>query len=477
MMILTFILFYFLGAIFTYVSGNKFASKIALIFSLLAFVFFIILLAPADDMVLTAPWVSSPNIQIAFYLDGLSKVMLFLTSGLAPIILLTSLKSEIDNAKTFYAFVMFMLGAMAGTFLAADGLLYYIFWELSLLPIFVIGLFWGNNNANDLKKSMLKFFSYTFASSLFMLASFIYLYSKAGSFLFIDLYNIQLSYTEQFWIFLGFFFAYAVKIPIIPFHTWQAKTYTLAPMVATMLLSGIMLKMGVYSVIRWQLPIVPQAANSLSGIVLFLSIAGVIYGSVIALKQDNLKTFLAYSSLAHVGLIAAGAYSRTFDGISGAILQMVAHGFVIVGLFYAVQIIEKRYKTIQISELGGIRNWAPKFTSLFILLMLASVGLPGTFNFVGEFTILYGLSTLNIWYAIFGGLSIILGAYYMLKMFQYVMLGAAFEKPFADVTPYETFVFVLIVGTLIYFGLYPQCISQVIEPTVTTIVNQINLVK
>lgn len=477
MMILTFILLYFLGAVVTYLAGNKLAPKVAFIFSAVAFLFFIFSLAGANDLVINYNWVTSPNIKFALQLDGLSKVMLFLTSGLAPIILLTSLKSEIANSKSFYTFVMIMLGAMTGTFLAADGLLYYIFWELSLLPIFIIGLFWGNNKAEDLKKTMLKFFAYTFASSLFMLAAFIYLYSKVGSFLLLDLYNVQLSYNEQFWIFLGFFFAYAVKIPIIPFHTWQAKTYTLAPMVGTMLLSGIMLKMGLYSVIRWQLPIAPQAAESLSGIVLFLCIAGVIYGSFIALKQDNLKTFLAYSSLAHVGLIAAGAYSGTYDGISGAVLQMVAHGFVIVGLFYAVQIIEQRYRTIQISELGGIRNWAPKFTSLFILLLLASVGLPGTFNFVGEFTILYGLSTLSLWYALFGGLSIILGAYYMLKMFQKVMLGEAFEKTFADVSVYETVVLVLIIGALIYFGLYPKCLSQTLEPAITTIVNQINLVK
>ncbi|UYW02654.1 NADH-quinone oxidoreductase subunit M [Flavobacterium agricola] len=476
-MILTIILLYFLGAILTYLVGNKMASKVAFGFTALTFVAFMFLLAPANDVFISYDWIARPTIKFAFQLDGLSKVMLFLTTGLAPIIILTSLKTEIANAKAFYAFVLFMLGAMAGTFLAADGLLYYIFWELSLLPIFVIGLFWGNNKANDLKKVMLKFFSYTFASSLFMLASFIFLYNKAGSFLLSDLYAVSLNYSEQFWIFLGFFFAFAVKIPIIPFHTWQAKTYTLAPMVGTMLLSGIMLKMGLYSVIRWQIPIAPQAAESLADWVLILSIAGVVYGSVVALKQDNLKTFLAYSSLAHVGLIAAGAYSGTFDGISGAVLQMVAHGFVIIGLFYAVQIIEQRYKTILISELGGIRNWAPKFTSLFIILMVASVGLPGTFNFVGEFTILYGLATVNIWYAIFGGLSIIFGAYYMLKMFQYVMLGEAFEKPFADVSAYETIVFVLIIGALIYFGLYPKYISDVLEPAVTTIVNQINLVK
>lgn len=477
MNLIIFLLLYFIGAIVTYTVGDKLASKVALAFSALAFGCFIFMLAPANDISLIYNWFSNPNVQFALTLDGLAKVMLFLTSGLAPIIILSSLKSEITNAKGFYTLVLIMLGAMSGTFLAADGLLYYIFWELSLLPIFLIGLVWGNNKQGDLRKAIMKFFVYTFASSLFMLAAFIFLYTKSQSFYISDLYAVKLSYNEQFWVFLAFFIAYAVKIPIIPFHTWQANTYTLSPTVGTMLLSGIMLKMGLYSVIRWQMPIAPEAAKECAPYVIFLCIAGVIYGSILALKQTNLKTFLAYSSLAHVGLIAAGAYSGTFDGLLGAVLQMVAHGFVIVGLFYAVDIINDRYKTIEIPELGGIRALAPKFTSLFMILMVASVGLPGTFNFVGEFTILYGLSTVSLCYAIFGGLSIVLGAYYMLKMFQKVMLGESFEKPFADVSIFETIVFVLIIGALIYFGLYPKAISDVLAPSIDLIFNQINSIK
>ena len=477
MMILILLFLYFLGAIATYSVGDKWASKVALGFSALAFGWFIFFLAPAVNTSLIHHWFSNPNVQFALQLDGLAKVMLFLTTGLAPIIILSSYKSAISNAKGFYTLVLIMLGAMCGTFLASDGFLYYIFWELSLLPIFLIGLVWGNNENKLRRKTIMKFFVYTFASSLFMLAALIFLYTKTNSFYLTDLYAVELTYNEQVWVFLGFFFAYAVKIPIIPFHTWQAQTYTLSPTVGTMLLSGIMLKMGLYSVIRWQMPITPQAAQELAPYVIFLCIAGVIYGSVLALKQTNLKTFLAYSSLAHVGLIAAGIYSGSFDGMLGAVLQMVAHGFVIVGLFYAVDIIENRYKTIQIPELGGIRSWAPKFTSLFMILMVASVGLPGTFNFVGEFTILYGLSTVSICYAIFGGLSIILGAYYMLKMFQKVMLGSAFEKPFADVNLFESLVLILIIGALIYFGLYPKYISDLASSSINIIFNQINSIK
>jgi NADH-quinone oxidoreductase subunit M len=241
-----------------------------------------------------------------------------------------------------------------------------------------------------------------------------------------------------------------------------------------MLLSGIMLKMGLYSVIRWQLPIVPFAAKFHVTIMLVLGIAGTIYGSVLALKQNNLKKLLAYSSLAHVGLIAAGAYSLTLDGLSGAVSQMIAHGFVIVGLFFAAEIISRRFETQQIDEMGGIRSQAPRFTSLFMILVLASVALPGTFNFVGEFTVLYSLSQVNLWYAVIGGTTIILGAYYMLKMFQNVMLGETNTKTFKDVTTNETIVFVVIIAFLLFFGLYPKPIVDFVTPSLKEILLVIN---
>jgi NADH-quinone oxidoreductase subunit M len=367
-----------------------------------------------------------------------------------------------------------MTFAMAGTFLASDGLLYYIFWELSLIPIYFIALIWGNGDAEERKKAVMKFFIYTLAGSLFMLVAFIYLYQKAGSFLISDLTQLKLSSTEQFWIFLAFFLAYAIKIPLIPFHTWQAEVYQKAPTVGTMLLSGIMLKMGLYSVIRWQLPIAPLAAKELMSLSIGLGIVGVIYGSIVALRQKDLKKLLAYSSLAHVGLIAAGSYTLTLDGFRGAVLQMIAHGFVVVGLFLVAEIIFRRYETRNISEMGGIRAQSPKFTSMFMLLVLASVALPSTFNFVGEFTVLYSLSQVNIWFALLGGTTIILGAYYMLKMFQHVMLGETNAKIFKDVTFNEGLSLVLIIAVLFFFGMYPKPIIDLITPSLENILTQVN---
>ena len=466
-----------LGTIATFLAGNKWASRVALFFSLISFGFAWFLtntFLSGTSVDFSLLWITTPKVYLAFQADGLALAMVLLTTSLLPIIILSSFNNHFQNAKNFYALVLFMAFAMVGTFLASDGLLYYIFWELALIPIYFIALIWGNDDAESRKKAVVKFFIYTLAGSLFMLIGFGYLYQKAGSFQLQMLYNLKLSAQEQTWIFLSFFMAYAVKIPLIPFHTWQANVYQKAPAVGTMLLSGIMLKMGLYSLIRWQLPIAPLAAKANIILLTSVGVAGVIYGSVLALRQKNLKKLLAYSSLAHVGLIAAGIYTLKIDGLSGAVSQMIAHGYVIVGLFFIAELIEQRYKTQVISEMGGIRTQAPKFTSFFLILVLASVALPGTFNFVGEFTVLYSLAQTNILVAVLGGSTIILGAYYMLKMFQNVMLGETNIVLFKDLAANEIIVLIAIVGFLIFFGLYPKPIVDLVNPSLIEVLKVIN---
>ncbi|OCB74296.1 complex I subunit 4 family protein [Flavobacterium crassostreae] len=465
------------GAVATYLAGNKLASKVALLFSLASLGCTVVLLNHfnlGQNISFISQWITQPKVSFALQADGLAIAMLLLTTALTPIIIYASFANTYKNAKAFYALVLFMAFAMCGTFLASDGLLYYIFWELALIPIYFIALIWGNADLEERRKAVVKFFIYTLAGSLFMLVAFVYMYQKAGSFLIQDLYALDLSATEQLWIFLAFFLAYAIKIPIIPFHTWQANVYQKAPTVGTMLLSGIMLKMGLYSIIRWQLPIAPLAAKEYQTIFISLGIAGVIYGSIVALRQKDLKKLLAYSSLAHVGLIAAGTYALNLDGLRGAVLQMIAHGFVVVGLFFIAEIIFRRYQTNVISEMGGIRSQATGFASLFLILVLASVALPTTFNFVGEFMVLYGLSQINIWFALLGGTTIILGAYYMLKMYQYVMLGETNTKKFAEVSVNEAVTLVIIVAVLFFFGMYPKPITDLITPSLENIITQIN---
>ena len=473
------LLFLLFGAVATYFAGDKLAKTVALFFSLGSVVASLFILNKYNHGInsdFIANWISNPNLYIALKVDGLSLAMLLLTTILTAIIIFSSFGNTYKNSKNFYALVLFMSFAMVGTFLAADAFLYYIFWELSLIPIYFIALIWGNGDAEERKKAVIKFFIYTLAGSLFMLVAFMYLFQKAGSLMIGDLYTILLTQNEQFWIFLAMFLAYAIKIPIIPFHTWQANVYQKAPTVGTMLLSGIMLKMGLYSVIRWQLPIAPFAAKTYMTIFIALSVAGVIYGSIVALKQKNIKKLLAYSSLAHVGLIAAGAYTLTLDGLRGAVLQMIAHGFVVVGLFFAAEVIERRFNTQEIAEMGGIRIQDNKFASMFMIVMLASVALPGTFNFVGEFTLLYSLYSANIWFAIIAGTTIILGAVYMLKMFQHVMLGEANAKVFKSITLNETIVFVVIIAVLLFFGLFSKSITDLVTPALQEIVFKINKV-
>lgn len=465
------------GAAATYFVGDKWASKAAFFFSTAAFaatLYVIYRYNEGMNVSFIHNWIKRPRIFLNFHADGISLAMLALTTALTPVIIATSFGNLFPKSKSFYALILFMAFAMAGTFLSTDGLVYYIFWELALIPIYFIALMWGSGDAESRRKAVVKFFIYTFAGSLFMLVSFIYLYSKTGSFLNVHLYNANLTDTEQLWIFLGFFLAYAIKIPIIPFHTWQANVYQKAPAAGTMLLSGIMLKMALYSIIRWQLPIAPRAAEEYKYIIIGLCVAGVIYGSVLALKQTDLKKLLAYSSLAHVGLIAAGAYTLTIDGFRGAFLQMIAHGFVVVGLFYAAEIIARRYNTGRIEEMGGIRIQAPRFASMFMILVMASVALPLTFNFIGEFELLYSLAQTHIWFAILGGTTIILGAFYMLRMFQHVMLGEQGSRIFADVTFGESFVFVCLIAVLLFFGIYPTPITDFITPALQDALSHIN---
>lgn len=463
------------GALVTYLSGNKFASKMALVSSIAAFGVTVLALnkyLAGENLDVNLPWITQLNINFALHVDGLSLVMLLLTTGLLPLIILSGFITKFENSKSIYALMLFMGFAMAGTFLAADGILYYIFWEIALIPIYFIALNWGNGDLEERKKAILKFFIYTFAGSLFMLLAFIFLYSKAGSFDINKLYALQLTHVEKTYIFFAFFLAYAIKIPVVPFHTWQANTYSKAPAIGTMLLSGIMLKMGLYSVLRWQLPLSDSAAKEYMPIIVALSIAGIIYGAIVTLKQKNIKKFLAYSSLSHVGLIAAGLYSLTIEGFQGAVLQMLSHGIVIVGLFYVVELIYSRYNTYEIKEMGGIRIQDTYFASLFMIIMLASVALPTTFNFIGEFNLLYSLFKVNIWYAVIAGTTIILGAFYMLRMFQKVMLGSQ-TKTFQKISTQESIVLVIVVGLTIFFGLFPQPIIDLITPSLQSILTQI----
>lgn len=464
------------GSIATYFSGNRLARLTAMLFAVGSAVFSVAVYFKygTKGMEYSLTWLTDPLITFSLQADGLSIAMILLVSILLPLILLSAVTQTFRNEKLLYALIMFMAFAMVGAFISSNALLYYVFWEMSLIPIYFIIVLWGDNTMELRVKAAMNFFIHTFAGSLFMLASIIYLYTKAGSFDLNDFYSLNLSLTEQIWVFLGFFLAFAIKIPIFPFHTWQADVYKRAPAVGTMLLAGLMSKMGVYSILRWQLPVVPDAAFELRPYVLILCIIGVLYGAFIALQQDNIKRFFAFASLSHVGFIAAGAYSLTYDGIQGSIILMLAHGILIVGLFYVAELIKIRTGLSAISQMGGFANKAPRFGTAFLLLVLASISMPLSFNFIGEFTILLGLYKLNIWYAVIIGLSLIFGAFIFLRLYQYVMLGKVPKSEFRELSFKEGFILTILIVLLIVFGLNAEPVFNLIKPSVDLIVGLLN---
>jgi NADH-quinone oxidoreductase subunit M len=464
------------AAILTWLSGNKWANRTALISSLPAFLItaktFLDLRCndAIESISFSTLWVERPLIYFNLEIDGLAIVMLGLTNFLVPIIILSGIGATLSNSRTFYALILLMQAALNGVFMASDGFVYYVFWELALIPIYFIAFLWG---AEDSRKITFKFFVYTLAGSLFMLLAFIFLYLKGRDLTIDTLYNLSLSPTEQTFVFLAFFLAFAIKIPVFPFHTWQPDTYTAAPSQGTMLLSGIMLKMGLYSLLRWLLPVVPFAVQKFVPVVMVLSIIGVVYGSWIAIQQNNLKRLLAYSSFAHVGLIAAGTFSLTSIGLTGSVVQMVSHGINVVGLFIAAEIIFRRTGTHEIGSLGGIRNVAPAFHTYFFILLLGSVALPLTNGFVGEFMLLFGVWQYNTSLGAIAGTTIILGAVYLLRMFQRTMLGTnnVVTKGFKDLSLSEHLSFLPLVFLVFFLGLFPNPVINMAKPVIENILS------
>ncbi len=458
-------------------AGNKWASRLALLLSVaeLGLTAFAYTQFKANgDIYFFREWISNPKISLHLGLDGLSFVLVALTNFLLPLIILSAFNRNIENQRGYFSLILLMQFALVGVFTAMDGMLYYIFWELALIPIYFIALRWGGANRVPVT---LKFFIYTLAGSLLMLLGFIllYWYNPAHSFDIRDLYNTSVCSCNQGWLFWLFFAAFAIKIPIVPFHTWQADTYKEAPTQGTMLLSGIMLKMGTYSLIRWLLPVLPAGVAEWTPLVITLSVIGIVYASIIAIMQRDLKKLLAYSSLAHVGLISAGIFALNAQGLQGSVVQMVAHGINVVGLFFCADIIFKRTQTINISNLGGIRNVAPQFATLFMIIVLGSIALPLTNGFVGEFLLLFGVYEYSSWLSVFAGLTIILGAVYMLRMFQNVMLGNTNEttSTFTELQWNEKVVLIVIAVAIIATGIYPKPILEIAQPALENILNKV----
>ncbi|MEK6615332.1 MAG: NADH-quinone oxidoreductase subunit M [Bacteroidota bacterium] len=467
------------------------AKKFALTFSLIQLALSVWALTEfkinaEPQMMVDLIWIKSLGIHFKVAMDGISILLVLLTTVLVPLIILSSFNREIKNANSFYFLILLMQSALVGVFTAMDGFLFYIFWELALIPIWFICLLWGGENR---AKITFKFFIYTLTGSLLMLVALIYIYLQTDNVILENgqavsrTFDIQAMYTaganlssaEQTWIFWALFIAFAIKMPVFPFHTWQPDTYTVAPTQGTMLLSGIMLKMGTYGLIRWLLPIAPLGVQHWGNVAMILSIIGILYASVIAIRQKDFKRLIAYSSIAHVGLISAGIFSLTVQGLQGGVMQMLAHGINVVGLFFVADILFNRSKTNEISQLGGIRNVSPTFATMFIFVLLGSVALPLTNGFVGEFLLINGIYQYDVWMAGFAGLTIILGAVYMLRSYQRTMLGEtnSLTSSFTDLSFNEKAVFIPIILLILIMGVYPKPILDIAEPAILKIVEMI----
>ncbi len=421
----------------------------------------------------------SGGVRFSGGIDGISILLVALTGILVPLIILSTFARRYSRPLngTFYGLVLLMQAALMGVFTARDAFLFYFFFEATLIPIYFLAAGWGGENRVAVT---FKFFIYTIFGSLFMLLAFVYLFFQtnttggAHSSAITDFYNLSLSPAAQGWLFWALFIAFAVKMPVFPFHTWQPDTYVESPTPATMLLAGIMLKMGVYGLIRFILPTVPLGVESWGLAATVLSVIGIVYGAVIAIQQRDMKRLIAYSSLSHVGLMAAGVFSLSEQGLQGALIQMLTHGLNVVGLFFVADVIATRTQTRLIDSLGGITKTSPRLTVYFMIILLGSVALPLTNGFVGEFLLLQGIYDKNAWLGAVAGLTIIFGAVYLLRAYQKTMFGQATDRTrnFWDVSPTESWVFIPIVILIFWIGLYPNAFLKLTQPAVTELLNR-----
>jgi NADH-quinone oxidoreductase subunit M len=470
------------SAVVMFSSKEKVIKRNVIMFSLIEFAVALTALSKFSntgvaEMTFSWQWIKGLNLRFAFGMDGISLLLVLLTTFLIPVIILASWSCKSRRANIFYGLILITEASLAGVFTSQNGIIFYVFWELALIPVYFIVALWGGN---DRIRITFKFLIYTLTGSLIMLAALIYLYFQTPaphSFEFTALYRAVTTRESQIWIFASFFLAFAIKIPIVPFHTWQPDTYATAPPAGSMILAGIMLKMGIYGIIRLLIPVCPLAFPVLGLPVVLVAISGMVYASIIAIKQDDLKRFIAYVSLAHVALITAATFSLNKTAVQGSVIQMISHGINVVGLFIVVDILQVRNKTRNISELGGVAITMPFLAIVFMIILLGSVALPLTNGFIGEFLMLLGLFSFHPWISVVGGTTIIFSAVYMLWMFQRVMLGnlpGGLPQIQPRLNRNDLLALLPLVIMIFWIGVYPKPFLEITEPAIKNILTLIS---
>ena len=426
-------------------------------------------------------WMGSLGSSFTIGLDGLAGILCLLTAVSYPLIFIATWRSEYRKPNNFFALMLLTQAGMIGVFISMDALLFYFFWELALVPVYFLSSGWGGEKRIPVT---FKFFVYTFTGSVLMLIGLLYIYHQTPghSFSLEAFYNTALKSKDQNWIFWLLFVAFAIKMPVFPFHTWQPDTYEQSPTATTMVLSGIMVKMGVYGVIRWVLPVVPAASYIWGDVVMSLAVIGVIYASILAMVQDDLKRLIAYSSIAHVGIMVMAIFAESKSGLQGVMIQMFNHGIVIIGLWIVAELIERQFKTRKLSELGGIAQQAPGLVTLLVIISLANISLPLTNSFVGEFMMFNGIfnsdvTKYNMVFTAVALISIILSAVYTLGMIQKIFYGATNKVTATtqDIYLNERLALGVIVLIIMVFGVYPQPLLNVTEGFVNGFLKEINV--
>lgn len=431
-------------------------------------------------------WIPILNIQYKLGVDGFSVPLILLTCFFTPIVILSAWKSIQDRPAQYMAAFLIMQGLMCGVFAAVDTILFYVFWEGMLIPMFLIIGIWGGEQR---VYATLKFFLYTFLGSVFLLVALIYLYSSANSFDIEALQRLPLALNEQKWIFLAFFLAFAVKIPMWPVHTWLPDAHTEAPTGGSVVLAAILLKMGAYGFLRFMLPIVPDASRTFAPMMIGLSLIAITYIGFVAIAQQDMKKLIAYSSVAHMGFVTLGIFTSfgllelqgagvnpAAMGIEGAYVQMISHGFISGALFLCVGVLYDRVHSRKIADYGGVLNTMPKFGAFFVFFALANAGLPGTSGFVGEFLVILSSFKLNFWIALLAATTLILGASYSLWMVKSVIFGPVKNAQVAaleDINCREFGYLAILAVLVLLLGCWPNPLLEMTHSSVQVLLEQI----
>ncbi len=415
-----------------------------------------------DTLHFSAQWLGNLGSSFTIGLDGMGQLLTLLTAISFPLIFIATWNSEYKNANQFFGLMLLSQAGLMGVFLALDALLFYFFWELALIPAYFLCSIWGG--ARRIAVTF-KFFIYTFTGSVLMLIGILYLYfqTPGNSFSMESFYQIPVTGEMKDWVFWVMFIAFAIKMPVFPFHTWQPDTYEQSPTAVTMVLSGVMVKMGVFAVLRWLLPVLPAESYQWGNTVMMLAVIGMIYASLLAMQQDDIKRLVAYSSIAHIGLMCVTIFAETAGGMQGVMIQMFNHGVNIIALWIVIELIERQFGTRKMSELGGLAKKAPAMAILLVVVALANIALPLTNAFIGEFMMFNGIfssqvTEYNVVFTVVALVSIILSAVYTLNMLQKVLYGdsSKLTENAHDIRFNEIAVLSIIVVLIFWVGVYPE---------------------